>query len=271
MVPFSINKLAVLLFLLTGADGAQAWQVPEAQPATLGNRAVAEDQVGAVHNTNNSVFARAVAASTKRDKALSHWQAFQKTDEETDLRNSLEYLAGAIALAPESKATWQLASRIQYGLKAIPAFKLEAIKSFEKLLQLDPEDLSSRVLLIDELISLHAWQRAAKHMELMFGVNPYIAADTMLDRMVICYLKAGWHQRGATFFREQIHSADAKEPLLISLAIMERRAGQPAAAYKSLGKVLFSRTASKQARVKARQLKSFWQENDQAPMPETAS
>ena len=75
-------------------------------------------------------------------------------------------------MAPDSKSTWQLAARIHYALRNIPAFKQEAINSFEKLLQLDEQDLSSRILLVDELISLWRWQQASEHLETMFAVNP---------------------------------------------------------------------------------------------------
>lgn len=219
---------------------------------------------------NSSSFSRAVTAATKREQADNYWQTFQQSGDDDALEQSLTHLAEAIALAPDSKSTWQLAATIHYKLRNIPAFKLEAINSFEKLLQLDPQDLPSRVLLVDELMSLWRWKQAAIHLENSFSVNQAIAVDTVLDRLVISYLKAGWQERGAAFLEQQINSADSKEPLLIALAIMEQRSGQTEAAYASLGKVLFSNTATKAARTKARQLKTYWQENELVPEEEAS-
>lgn len=214
---------------------------------------------------NHSAFARAISAAEKRRQAGDYWQAFQRTNDDADLEKSLAHLAEAIALSPDSKSTWQLAATIHYALRNIPAFKLEAINSFEKLLQLDAQDLSSRILLIDELISIWRWPRAILHLETMFSVNQAVAVDTVLDRLVISYLKAGQHEHGADFLKAQLANADNKEPLIIALAIMEQRAGQTDVAVAHLGKVLFSNTATKAARAKARQLKIYWQENERAP------
>jgi len=262
MTPRSYTKLLGLLVSTCIYADAQASQAADATTAAA--------SLEATDNDNSSAFKRAVEAATKRDQARTYWRAFQQSGDDADLMRSLEFLAAATALAPESTATWQLAARIYYANRVIPAFKIEAINSLEKLLQLDDSDLSSRVLLVDELMSVSAWRRAAVHLEAMFSVNPYIAADTVLDRMVICYLKSGWHDRGATFFREQIALADIKEPLMISLAIMEHGAGDTEAALSSLGNVLFSTAATKPMRAKARQLKNFWQENNGTPDTEAS-
>ena len=262
MAPRSLIKLVGLLVSICACTDAQAWQAADAKTAAA--------SLNAADNDNNSAFKRAVAAATKREQALAYWQAFQQSDDDTDLMRSLEFLSAATALAPDSTATWQLAARIYYANKVVPAFKIEAINSLEKLLQLDGSDITSRVLLIDELMSVSAWRRAVVHLETMFSVNPYIAADTVLDRMVICYLKSGWHDRGAAFFKEQIAVADTKEPLMISLAIMEHRAGNTEAALSSLGSVLFSTAATKPMRAKARQLKNFWQEDSGTPGAEAS-
>lgn len=217
-----------------------------------------------------SAFSRAVTASERRDQAAGYWQTFQRTEDGATLEEALNYLAEAIALAPDSKSTWQLAARIHYALRNIPAFKLESINSFEKLLQLDEQDLPSRVLLVDELMSLWQWQRATDHLEAMFAVNSAVAIDTVLDRMVIGYLKAGLHERGIAFFNQQIASAESKEPLLIARAIMERGTGKTETALASLGEVLFSNAASKSMRAKARELKTFWQENEWVPAEKVA-
>lgn len=241
----------------------------ELQARTTGEQMIAEQPADGLGDVN-SAFSRAVTASDKRDQVSQHWQTFQRTEDDAALEKTLTYLAEAIALAPDSKSTWQLAARIHYALRNIPAFKLEAINSFEKLLRLDEQDLSSRILLVDELISLWQWQRASDHLEAMFAVNPAVAVDSILDRMVICYLKAGLHERGAAFFNQQIAGTDRKEPLLIARAIMERRSGKTDVALASLGEVLFSNNATKLARAKARQLKTYWQENEWVSVEEAS-
>ena len=264
--PFKMFSL-LFITLLFGSDALAAMTAAQDKNQTLvAGRQITAEQPTEVLQTNNSAFARAVAANDKRNQAQGHWQTFQRSGDDAALVKSLAHLAEATALAPDSKNTWQLAARIHYALRDIPAFKLEAINSFEKLLRLDSQDLSTRILLVDELISIGEWQRASVHLEAMFGINSSVAVDTILDRMVICYLKAGWHQRGAIFLSQQIASADIKEPLLIALAIMERRAGQTDAAFANLGKVLFSNTATKPMRAKARQLKNYWQEHEWVPI-----
>ncbi|WP_417462812.1 tetratricopeptide repeat protein [Kordiimonas sp.] len=264
MTKFSCHKkaacvLAGILFCYGVPVGAHDYGTASAQqPASL----------PAPESTaiNQSAFTRAVAAGALRNQALVQWRSFQQTGDDASLASTLKYLAEAIALAPDSKATWQLAARVHYSLKYIPDFKVETVNSLEKLAQLDPENLSSRILLVDELISLAEWQRAILHLEAIFSINQPIAVDTVLDRMVLCYLKAEWQERGAAFFRDQLATAYVKEPLLISGAVMERRMGDNTAAYASLGQVLFSQTASRPMRAKARQLKTFWQEIDTPPV-----
>lgn len=266
--PVRILSLPLVpLLFCAGIFTAIATAKDKPQAAQAGEQLIVE-QIADGFGDTRSAFSRAVTASDKRNQAADYWQTFQRTDDDDALERSLTYLAEAIALAPDSKSTWQLAARIHYSLRNIPAFKLEAINSFEKLLQLDAQDLSSRVLLIDELISLWRWQQATYHLEAMFAVNAAVAADTVLDRMVICYLKAGLHERGAAFFNQQIVSTDSKEPLLIARAIVERGSGNTNAALASLGEVLFSNSAPRQMRAKARELKTYWQENEWVPVEE---
>ncbi len=229
-----------------------------------------EQQLDVEVNNNNTAFTRSVAADFKRKKAAVHFQNFRNSGDDESLEKALKYLGETIALAPESKSTWQLSALINYELRDVFEFQIEAIHSFEKLLSFEPTDTVTRVLLIDELMKLGAWQRAVEHLEELFVISPQFSIDTTLDRMVVAYLQTGWFERGADFLAKQIPQSKKPEPLLIALAVMQQTSGDTAEASLSLGKVLLSNSANGAVREQARALKEFWAQNPQSTTEEDA-
>jgi len=192
----------------------------------------------------------ATAATSTKDQAfrafttaLERFEAFETSKKEEDWRIGMEQAQQATELDPNVADYWRtLGYGYSLGASEVQAAGVLAEEAFDKAIELDPRNATSRLLLAGVLVKRQSFSKALDNLEIALDLKTDLATGALVADMCRIYLADEQGQRGERFFARfvsmnpRVQAARLGQAILLSelgrgadaLPLAERVAADPA-------------------------------------------
>lgn len=208
-----------------------------------------------------------VSAEGEREQAFRHFtQATELMEaveqgqgDENTLIKALEHAEQATLLDPSAAAYWHLLGHVYAQMAEDQMASVMAEEALNKAISLNPENISSRLLLARLLLGRESYALALDHLEWAARKDARLLNSLLVADMSRAYVVDEQAARGEGFFREMRQRRPELSSLRLGLAILLHEQGRKAAALDELQGLLGDGKADADDVAHARKLVRAWQ------------
>jgi tetratricopeptide (TPR) repeat protein len=144
---------------------------------------------------NNTKIRRKALAWMRHDQAVAMFESYRRSGDRNELLFALSRAESATQLAPDVAQFWRIFGLLNLVADIGLVGEMQAEGAFRRILELKPEDMEARRLLIELLIGQREYGEAAQHFAFLFEFDPRAMIERDLTRMNMVLIKAdltGW-------------------------------------------------------------------------------
>ncbi|MBF0278768.1 MAG: tetratricopeptide repeat protein [SAR324 cluster bacterium] len=144
---------------------------------------------------------RSYLAWIHHDMAIHYLKLFQLTEQRDSFQLALQYASSANGLAPDNAVFWRLLGTLNLMDKKNPESGIQAKEALLRAIEMDPNDVESRLVLTDIWWWSQNYEMVLLHLEFLFKNFPAQLSENNLNRMTVAYINAGLTDRGIRLYQ----------------------------------------------------------------------
>lgn len=251
-------RYGLIVGVVLVAAVAGAWTFLHGKSVADGYYAKVSSQVGAafLSNADREQAFQSFTRALERMEALESGSGDKKT-----LLEALKYAEKATLIDPSPAPYWHLLGYVYAQFKGDALSSVMAEDALERALAINPDNISSHLLLARLLMERASYAKALDHLESVGRKNPQVLGAALTSDMCRAYLVDSQLKRGEAFFRGILSQRPASSSIRLGLSILLHEQANTEDALKNLSTLLNDGQTTVEDAAYARVLDKAWREN----------